>query len=597
MREREAVRLLTRHFLRRFLDNDLVSPSSDGHEGPAFVFAFLIMAGLWVSAGLIFKSLSTFDSPFGILLSALNDKYVGLAGSMIVMGLGTVLEWEALTLDRRDWAVLGPLPVSMRALVVAKIRALALFVGAFALAMNGIPTFLYPPLQGDNLLVGWLATLWLVIAHATTSLLACSFGFLALLALRETARAILGPRVFRAIGGLVQFAAVLTLTTALLVLAVSRPQVPQALGGDGPSVHLSPPMWFLGLYETLISPVVGSADAVAPSRRRQYWTLAENQRDRRIYLAHSATFRSLAWRAIAAICLLAVLCVSALALSRQRPAAPAPRQGALHRSLRDWTSRLANRYVVRHPTSQAAFYFTIQTLSRSVSHRTYVAGYLALGVALVVVTASAASPSGSGAPDGLPPSRLLAMQGVLSFFLLAGTVAVFRRPAELQGNWVFRLAWRGDWRRYQRGVRHAVAYGVLLPLLVLLVPFHSVLWGVKTATLHLLVGWLASLVFLEMLLLRFRKLPFTCSYSLKGTFKTRWPWYVAVFLVCTSALARVERLALETWPGIGLLVLGLLALLAGVGLCRTCLLRRSATPIFDDPPERAAQALGLSDDG
>jgi len=91
MTDAAASRLLARHFLRRFLDNDLLSPSGDGHESVTLVFALLVMAGLWMSAGLVLKSLSPFDSPFGLLLSALDDKFVGLAGSMIVVGLA--LHW------------------------------------------------------------------------------------------------------------------------------------------------------------------------------------------------------------------------------------------------------------------------------------------------------------------------------------------------------------------------------------------------------------------------------------------------------------------------------------------------------------------------
>jgi hypothetical protein len=216
MTEPAASRLLARHFFRRFLENDLLSPSGDAHESVTVALAFLVMAGLWVSAGLVFNSLNPFVSPFGTLLSALNDKFVGLAGSMIVTGLGTVLEWEALGLDRRDWAILGPLPVASRILVLAKLRALTWFVAVFALAVNGVPSLLYPPLQGQALPIGLTGTLWLIVVHVAVCLAACAFGFLGILAIRETLQLVAAPRTFRRISGFVQFIAVLVLTSALL---------------------------------------------------------------------------------------------------------------------------------------------------------------------------------------------------------------------------------------------------------------------------------------------------------------------------------------------------------------------------------------------
>src|SRR5450759_1030657 len=157
-------RLLTRLFFRRFLESDLLSPSGDSHESLTLGLAALVVSGLWVSAGLVFKSLSPFVSPFGSLLSALNDKFVGLAGAMIVTGLAAIIEWDALNLDGRDFAILGPLPIRSRSIFVAKLGALGWLVTSFALAMNALPALMYPPLQADALRLGLLSTLWVVVA-------------------------------------------------------------------------------------------------------------------------------------------------------------------------------------------------------------------------------------------------------------------------------------------------------------------------------------------------------------------------------------------------------------------------------------------------
>jgi len=47
--------LLTRHFFRRFLDNDLISPNADAHVGLSQALAALLSPGLLVASVVMFK--------------------------------------------------------------------------------------------------------------------------------------------------------------------------------------------------------------------------------------------------------------------------------------------------------------------------------------------------------------------------------------------------------------------------------------------------------------------------------------------------------------------------------------------------------------
>jgi hypothetical protein len=460
--------------------------------------------------------------------------------------------------------------------------------------MNAVSSVLYPLAQNQKLPIGVSGTAWLIVAHLAACLAACGFGFLALLAVRETLWALVGPRLFRAMSAVVQFVAVFCLVSALLLVVTSRARVLDALDRGDPTTYLSPPMWFVGLYETMTGPVVYDLPAQAPWRR-QYWSLIVNERDRARYLAHAPAFARLARIGLSSLAVLGLVCLAALAVGRRRVTPPGLSESAVLRALRGVASWWATRCLVRRPVSQAAFFFTLQTLWRSATHRAYLAGYLALGLAVGVV--STGTVDWARAPEALPPVRLLAFQMILAFFLLAGLRNVFAIPAGLRENWVFRLSWDEDWRAYLAGVRRAAAAGVLLPLLLVWVPFHTLLWGGRTAALHLLFGWLASLALSELLLLKFSKLPFTCSYSPKGTFKTRWPWYLLAFLSCTFGFARIERLALGTPASSAVLAGSLCVALAGIAAYRNWLLRRGQSVVFDDLPEQTTLRLGLMDGG
>lgn len=93
-------RLLTQHFLQRFVENDLLSPDADRHQAIALVGGGLLALGLFLSIGISTKFLfMMFPSPGRTALLAVGDRLVFVALAMIVMSLVAVLTWDALSLD------------------------------------------------------------------------------------------------------------------------------------------------------------------------------------------------------------------------------------------------------------------------------------------------------------------------------------------------------------------------------------------------------------------------------------------------------------------------------------------------------------------
>src|SRR5688500_13043051 len=141
-------RLLTQHFLQRFLENDLVSPDSDRHDVLALVFSGLLVSTLFITLGLALKFLfMTMQSPGRTAILAADDRLFFMTCSMIVMALVAVASWDALSLDPRDSSILGPLPVAHRVIVRAKLRAVGMFAAGFAVAVTIMPTVRHPSLM------------------------------------------------------------------------------------------------------------------------------------------------------------------------------------------------------------------------------------------------------------------------------------------------------------------------------------------------------------------------------------------------------------------------------------------------------------------
>jgi hypothetical protein len=111
-----------------------------------------------------------------------------------------------------------PLPIGPGILVGAKSLALLLFVSTFALALNAIPTLVFPAAWMSLVPIGFMRALSLSAAHALVTLAAAAFGFSVILALRSLVLLVGGPRIFRRLSVVLQFLLVLSLLTAFFLV-------------------------------------------------------------------------------------------------------------------------------------------------------------------------------------------------------------------------------------------------------------------------------------------------------------------------------------------------------------------------------------------
>ena len=370
-------RLLIQHFLRRLLDQDLISPHADRHEVIAVAVATLITSGVFVTILLGTQYVfMPFQSPGRTAAVAVNDRVLYSGWSMVIMALVAVAQWEALTIDARDASILGPLPLSHWAIVRAKVAAVGLFALGVAAALNGAPSLLHPILMVAKLSVDLDVVIALIVSHAFVTMMAGAFGFLAVLGLREVVRAILGPAGFERISVLIQAGLVLGLVTLFLLLP--------SLSADGTgrsnqtTLIAAPVYWFAGLHERLAGHVIDQFPrSVLPGPALRLETNAMV-----LYREQQPILRELGRIAVTRFGFLVLMVLVAyLWNSRQfpgpTPVRPARRRWGLGAACK-WA---AQSVLARQPVPRAGFFFTLQVLARSVPHRLTLAASLAVGLA------------------------------------------------------------------------------------------------------------------------------------------------------------------------------------------------------------------------
>ncbi len=334
---------------------------------------------------------------------------------------------------------------------------------------------------------------------------------------------------------LVALIAALCTSFAVTPLVVHLPAHPRAW------VRFFPPVWYLGLYQAMqgkAGPELAALGVVGLEAAAGVFTAA--------------------------------MLLGALSYRRyfQRIPESADSPQAVRRRPVRMLSMLLDSSILRNPMERACYHFGVRALLRSETHCILLGAFVGLGV----VTASQMALAGTVAPNpttaALPDADLLAAPLCVAYFLILGLRFAFEVPAGLASNWIFRLSLTQG-KLAAKQVARKLVWTFLLPGVVLPTCFaFSLAWGFRIGLVHTAVVLALSLLLLEILLLRFRKIPFSCA--LPG-FQNHAIVLILVFILgfwCFTALASlIERwmlgnpirfVALPIFLGVAWYVLGMI---------------------------------------
>jgi hypothetical protein len=120
---------------------------------------------------------------------------------------------------------------------------------------------------------------------------------------------------------------------------------------------------------------------------------------------------------------------------------------------------------------------------------------------------------------------------------------------------------------YLRGVKRAAVVKLVLPTLLVLLPFHLFALGRQVALEHFAFGLLSALVLREACFLEYRRLPFAANYVPEATLTTHGGVYAFICLASVYTVAWLEHVALTTTRGtVVLLVVSVFSFVALRGI-------------------------------
>ena len=559
--------LLVRLFVGRMFHGVGDSGESEVGIGTGLVLTLLPLPGGFYAVFLFEKYSTLLQWMRGEHLSdpawaALPEEYFFIVLSMVVTGSIAVWRWDAIFPDRRDYANLASLPLAATAVLLANVCAIAFFAFVLAVDLNAASGLLFPLAVGASVESFTFFVHFLAI-HLATVLVSSLFSFLCVFFLVGILMVLLPYSAFRRIS---RYARSLILA-GLLTLLVTSSEVPRASGQWLSVIKFLPSYWFLGL-----------------SRR---W-----QGD------HSALAR-LGHTGLLVFAFLVLACLLVYLISYRKCFLRISETLETNSELDDATNwgrvfGLLDRTLLLTSFQQAAYRFVMKTLFRSETHSLILGAFAGLGV----VTASQfllSRPAGTPlSTTAVPGPEIFSVPLVLAYCLIVGVRFAFAVPAEIQGNWIFKFLLDRD-RHESAQTAFKVMLSFVLPwIFVIVLPAYSYLWSWRVGLLTTLVTACWAVLLAQILLLRFRTLPFTSSYpAFRDSAVVLAISYILGFFAFVPLTAQ-----LEYWASSSVVPRIFLGLIAAVTWYILSSLRRSTPDIdralqFDQAPDRSFEVLNI----
>ena len=548
-------RVLFRQFFLRVIDLEALSIEADVERFLGQFAGVLIMLSL-VHSVVTYVGSVVFTAPAERLAFFWHMEHYFIATMMLVIGLFTVISWDAAFPDRRDVMVLSPLPIANQTILFAKIAASLWIIGIAIVTLNCASGLLLPLLL-DGQAGPRFGILQALPAWGFTLIAASVFLYGSVLTVQGLMALLLPRRIY------LRLSAVLQLAAFGLFLGVYfvQPSLTDPISIADPRNHwilaASPTYWFFGLFNQLNGSLPAQLTWVA---QRAWMGLG-------IAVVGSAMSLLLCY-------------VRTMKKTVEEPDLVPGSSGL------GWIPSLGNSL------QNAVTLFSVRSLARSRQHRVAFAFYLAFVVGLAFSLLRSQMAAG-GKPVQVGMDFLISTF-LMMFFMVAGFRSVFALPISLTANWVLRTTQLKPTEDYVAATRRTLLVLAVAPVWLLCAALAYRMSPTLQAFGHLAVLALLGFVLVEVSLIHFYKVPFTCSYLPgKANFQLTFWGFVVVLISVVVPCAEFELRALHDADRYGFMLCFLVG--AGGGLYAFNLhSAKSAAIHFEELPDEAITTLKLN---
>jgi len=484
--EKEQFLVLIKHFFNRFFENDDISFESNAKQKLLTVLVLLGILGGGLSHSLLKQYIFSPDGGTPWI-----EKCFFITFFMIVMGFLSILEWEAIFLDSRDYHNLALLPIKTRTLFSAKFFSLLCLMSLFFFSITVLSSILFPLylIRPDNFNILLFARYCGV--HFLSCFSAYFFIFLACSLLNGILMLSVSFYFYQKLSACFQVFFLIIFSFTMVLFVAFFKLYPEMYSSwtfikenNSIILYVLPSFWFVGLYESLLG-----------NKEPFFNSLA--------YLSIIATF----------LVLFLYLWIATLSYKKHLKCKKEIRKKTANSRKHDKVFiKMFNMTFLKDLVQRAVFYFFNITLRRVKKYKLILGGYAAIPLSLFLVLLVTLDFNLSYEDFLIHEKLILSLPHILTLFLVFGARVISNFPESVEANWIFKLTEINNRGNYITGLKKGVFFMIVLPSFLLLFAFYLILLPGKDAALYCLYGLLNSLIVIEIIFFNYSKIPFTCTY-------------------------------------------------------------------------------------
>lgn len=471
---------LRRHFFLQFFESEFISAPGQAKVVAGGALGIVISLSLLVVPAYYhkYRVLDELAVSEPYRLAVLADVLFVITFAGVAAGIFTTLQWPALFPGLRDYLALAALPTRIRDVFMAKFSALLGFTILVTVALAMLPSILLPMVMYGRYSEHMTRQAPAIFVSAS---MASLFVFFSLVAFQGVLLNLMPPRAFARVSLTIQ-AILLTLVLCAVPLALMTPDLEPWMSLRPAWAVNVPPLWFLGLDQV----IGGNAEPLAVK---------------------------LAWLSLAGVGGAAAAAILTYLWSYRKHRIRVLESPQIEHALaRRWPEALAGR-LLPNLRSLAVFGFTAKSLARSRQHRLILTGFAGAALAVIAEGLVSLAVHSRFSTHGAEFREVVsAVPLALSFCALLGLRYLFRLPVELRANWVFRIHEPGHAADLLAGVETFMLYFGVVPVAIVTLPVELRLFGAAAGLAASILYLLVSLVWMQLLLFSFERIPFTSSY-------------------------------------------------------------------------------------
>jgi hypothetical protein len=557
--------VLLRHFLLRLFNNDILKFEDQRRESLIIMLTFFMAGGGVIAAFILMPYLLAvlgFTSE-----TAWIEKNLFMTLSMAFTGIISVINWNNMFLDEKDYLYLSGLPVKTNTLFTAKFFSLLAFVGIISVAFHFFPIFIFTFFLGEMYNVNpfyHTSIFQFGAVHLFSSFMANLFVFMLVALIQGILMLLLDSKRFKKVSMVVQPLLIMGFVSILIWFPQMVSTIEKLKEKYASFIYYFPPMWFVGFYEQMI----GNYDIM---------------------------FKKLFYIAPTAVTVLVDLYILSIPLCFKRfsrPSSAGKVNGKFSEALGSLKKSLEAKFL-ENPIRKAIFYFSLSTLNRSRKHKLQLAIYIALPLTFIVTELIILLSRNGWIYFNTFHPFLTAIPLLLYIFIIVGFRVVVLHPITEEANWVFRITEQKNPTHCMKGLKKAFFLIGILPVFILVFFFYLYCWGVVPAVFHSLFSAATAWLFLEIFFINYEKMPFVSTYVPgKANIKYFWALYLVGFVAYTWAFSSLGLFLMQNplyYIIYYILVADVLYLIKRYQARRN----RTFSFVFDEDPEPAMLSLGF----